>query len=122
MKLLELYYNAMFEVGIEVSFIHFETKPDSSNITLLTISNTDKKANLCNVFLTFECVNEFLKCSHQLKATERHFPVVLGTPWHGEFLKLTLDYPGCQRLFFSRLSFNWPSSSFSTPLLRQSGL
>ena len=32
---------------------------------------------LCKVILTFESVDEILKCDHSMKATEQYFPVVL---------------------------------------------
>ena len=32
---------------------------------------------LYKVILTFESVDEILKCGHQMKATEQYFPVVL---------------------------------------------
>ena len=32
---------------------------------------------LCKLVLSFESVDEILKCRHQMKATEQYFPVVL---------------------------------------------
>ena len=32
---------------------------------------------LCKVILTFESMDEILKCHYQMKATEQYFPVVL---------------------------------------------
>ena len=41
---------------------------------------------LYKVVLTFESVDEILKCDHSMKATEQYFPVVLFITLHKVFL------------------------------------